>query len=416
MALSDTWLRSTLGKDQEKILVKTDRDGLSVRVSTKGKITFQFRYQWGGKAERVDIGTYPAMALKDARDAAIRLRGEIENNRNPRVVKRTERETAIGALTVKQVVMSWYDGYCEKNKKSPEQIKRSFEIHVFPKIGDLPHDQATLHVWLTVLEKLADKYPGIGERILVNAKQAHKWAVRRQLVTTSPLSELMTKDLNIEFEDGERTLSNDEIKIIWQAMEGGRMTMKNRLFVKLCLLFACRGGELRIAKVKDFDFEKKIWTIPAENHKTGVRTGRPLRRAIIPAAQELIEEAMKHNSGSQWLFTNTGSKEVMGRSAPLALPYGIMQYARKKLGVEMEHWSIHDLRRTTRTNLSDLTEPHVAEIIMGHKLPGEWQVYDKSDYLEEQLKAYARWWARIETIVYGEGNVVEFTHAKSQHI
>lgn len=415
MALSDTWLRSTLGKDQEKVLVKTDRDGLAARVSTKGKITFQFRYQWGGKPERVDIGTYPAMALKDARDAANRLRGEVENNRNPRVIKRTEREIALGALTVQEVIISWYDGYCAKNKTSPEQIKRSFEIHIFPKIGKLPHENATLHVWLSVLESLSEKSPGICERILVNAKQAHRWAVRRQLVTTSPLSELTTKDLNIEFKTGERTLSADEIKILWQAMAGSRMTMKNQLFMKLCLLFACRGGELRIAKVSDFDFEKKVWTVPSENHKTGVKTGKPLRRAIILAAQELIEEAMRHNGGSEWLFTNSGNKAVMGRSAPLALPYGVMQYARKRLGVEMVHWSVHDLRRTARTNLSDLTQPHVAEIILGHKLPGDWQVYDKSDYLEDQLKAYALWWARIETIVYGEGKVVEFTHVKSQH-
>ncbi|RJX83787.1 DUF4102 domain-containing protein, partial [Escherichia coli] len=38
-------------------MVKSDRDGLSVRVSPKGRVVFQYRYQWAGKGERLDIGT-----------------------------------------------------------------------------------------------------------------------------------------------------------------------------------------------------------------------------------------------------------------------------------------------------------------------------------------------------------------------
>lgn len=94
MALSDAALRSMLGKEYEKVQVKTDRDGLSARVSCKGKITFQYRYRWNGKGERVDIGTYPATSLKEARDEVIRLRGELEQNRNPRIVKRKARDDA----------------------------------------------------------------------------------------------------------------------------------------------------------------------------------------------------------------------------------------------------------------------------------------------------------------------------------
>lgn len=67
MALSDAWLRSVVGKERDKVLVKSDRDGLSVRVSPKGRVVFQYRYQWAGKGERLDIGTYPATGLKEAK-------------------------------------------------------------------------------------------------------------------------------------------------------------------------------------------------------------------------------------------------------------------------------------------------------------------------------------------------------------
>lgn len=57
-----------------------------------------------------------------------------------------------------------------------------------------------------------------------------------------------------------------------------------------------------------------------------------------------------------------------------------------------------------RTSVADLTQPHVAEIMLGHKLPGVWQVYDKHTYLEERRTAYERWWNKINQIVYCSPN------------
>jgi Phage integrase family. len=104
------------------------------------------------------------------------------------------------------------------------------------------------------------------------------------------------------------------------------------------------------------------------------------------------------SNGSHYLFTNTGSDEPMGTSAPLALPYNVMQWLRRHEKFEMEHWSIHDLRRTARTNFSTLTAPHIAEIMLGHRLPGAWQVYEHHDYLQEQAEAYTAWFRKLETL------------------
>ncbi len=45
MAQFDAWLRSVIGKERDKVLVKSDRDVPSVRVSPKGRVVFQYRYQ-----------------------------------------------------------------------------------------------------------------------------------------------------------------------------------------------------------------------------------------------------------------------------------------------------------------------------------------------------------------------------------
>ena len=60
---------------------------------------------------------------------------------------------------------------------------------------------------------------------------------------------------------------------------------------------------------------------------------------------------------------------------------------------------MHDLRKTARTNYSTLTDPHVAEIMLGHSLGKIWRTHDHHDYLKEQAEAYKAWCERLYCIV-----------------
>lgn len=324
MALTDTWLKANDGKERAALAERGDREGLGVRITPKGKITFQMRYRYQGKPRRLDLGSYPLMSLKEARGEAQRLRARHEQGHDPQVVRLLEKQAIIKADSVEQLSRQWYDAYCQKNKKGHHDILRSFELHVFPVIGKLPAEQVSLHEWLNLLEKHATARPGIAERILINAKQMLKWAVRRKLIATSALAGINAKeDLQIKKLPGSRMLSGDEIARLWRAIERSRMAAKNRLFLKLCLIYGCRNGELRQAEKTHFDFARGVWTVPAGNHKLGHATGKPLLRPITPEIAPLIKDAMALSQGSRYLFTNTGSDEAMGTSAPLALPRGL---------------------------------------------------------------------------------------------
>lgn len=399
MALSETWLKANHKKERSKPEEKTDRDGLSVRVSSKGKIVFQIRYRYDGKAARLDVGSYPLIGLKAARERAQEFRSKLEQGFDPRIVKRMEKQAIVQAESFSELFTQWYHSYCKKNKKGHEEIKRSFELYVIKEVGMLPAGAITLQQWLKVLEGLvADGKPSIADRILTNAKQILKWGVRREMVMRNVLSDINAKqDLQVTSGVTDRALTDEEICRVWRAVDLSRMAPKNKNFVKLCLFFGCRNGELRVSEKSHFDFDKRVWAVPPENHKLGQKTGKPLLRPIIPEIEPILKDAIALSEG-KYLFNNAGTDEPMGRSAPLALPYNIMQWLRKNDGYEMAHWSIHDLRRTARTNFSTLAPPHVAEIILGHKLPGEWQTYDRYDYLEEQAIAYKNWWDRLQYI------------------
>lgn len=400
MALSDSWLKANTGKTRAEREEKDDRDGLSVRVSPRGKIVFQMRYRYGGKPLRLDLGSYPLLSLKDARAESQRLKKELEQGDDPRIVRRLEKQTIMEAASLHSLFSHWYESYCKKNKKGHHEIKRSFELYILPVLGKLPAEKITLHQWLEFLEEQAGKRPGIADRLLTNSKQLLKWGVKRQLIPANVLADINAKEvLQIKKVAGSRTLSDEEVRLVWRAIERLRMSAKNKLYVKLCLIFGCRNGELRLSEKVHFDLDEMVSTVPPENHKLGKSTGKPLLRPIIDEVKPLIEEAKALSGRSRYMFTNSGTSDPMGQGAPLALPYNIMQWLRRHEEYEMKHWSIHDLRKTARTNLSSLTDPHIAEIILGHSLPGSWQVYDHYDYLPEQKQAYSAWWNRLQKIV-----------------
>lgn len=416
MALSDSWLKSAYKKDRDSVEEKADRDGLSVRCSTKGKLTFQIRFRYAGKQQRCDIGSYPLMTLSAARLEAMRFRAELEQGRDPRVVKQVERQSIIEAGLFEETFRQWRDGTKAAKRKTAKEIMRSFELYVFPDFGKLPVKEITFHGWLTCLEKVAAKTPCVAQRLLTDLKMFYRWAVRRQLIERNLLSDISgSQDLNIQRNVGKRSLSDEEIRLVFWAMDETRLWPKTKYLIELLLFFGCRVGELRLAKIADFDFQKMVWTVPPENHKTGRHTDKPILRPIIPEVVPLLKAAMLHSRGD-YLFTLRREARPMNERAHVDIPFRLIDWLnaspRKK---KMPHWSIHDLRKTARTNWSSLTRhQHVAEIMLGHKLPGVWQVYDHYDYLPEQAEIYKAWWDRLQRIRFPAQfeNVVELSSVR----
>ncbi len=66
MAITDAWLRATQGKPYKGKPEVTHRDGLGVRVSPKGKITWIYRVIYLSKPIKMKLGEYPAMKMRDA--------------------------------------------------------------------------------------------------------------------------------------------------------------------------------------------------------------------------------------------------------------------------------------------------------------------------------------------------------------
>jgi integrase len=163
-------------------------------------------------------------------------------------------------------------------------------------------------------------------------------------------------------------------------------------FVLFLLHTATRRGEAAaLRRSSELSDDGRTWTIPAARYKSGRDVVIPLSRA----AQNII--AAQPHLGD-FVFTAHGTHPLGGwadRKADFDKACGV------------NGWTIHDLRRTSRTLLSRAgVAPDIAERCLGHAIVGVRATYDRFAYLDQKRQAFEALAALIERIVRPPPDVV----------
>lgn len=154
VALSDTKLRSINAKPYSGAAEVTDGDGLSVRITPTGTITFQFRYRWNGKPVRLSIGRYPAMSLKEARVVVGEMRELYLKGLNPKNYFAKED----GELTLKECLDQWWSKYVETLKPNTQTLYKSVVYNtMYTEFPDAPVVNIPVSAWVRFFDKQEKK-------------------------------------------------------------------------------------------------------------------------------------------------------------------------------------------------------------------------------------------------------------------
>jgi integrase len=145
------------------------------------------------------------------------------------------------------------------------------------------------------------------------------------------------------------------------------------------------------------DLTSGLWTIDTEAREKG-NAGE----LELPAMALEIIEAQPRYESSPYVFAGRGGKAIGGWS----------KFKREfdaKLNANVEPWTIHDLRRTARSLMSRAgVNPHIAERVLGHVIPGVEGVYDRHQYKAEKAQALRALAGLIEKILANDdAKVVE---------
>lgn len=388
--LTDTKLRKSLGKRREKVEVLSDAHGLNARLSIAGGITFFYRYRWQGKAVQLSVGDYPAITLSQARERRQQFRTWLDEGFDPRQQLLIEKNERAEALTVEQAFHYWIDNYCR-----PEGIVKTdvhiqvFNKHIKPHIGNALIDQTDKGHWLAVLDKMG-RTVSAGE-VLSVMKRAFRFCGNRGVIKENPVESLRKSDVGMASKLRDRRLYDHEIKKLWDTLFS--MPPSQQMVIRFMLLTGCRAAEIRKAKWDWFEFGEKTWTVPAADYKTG----KEVRRALPDVVARLLTE---HRRGSvtKHVLTPTQFRDKEDRPPTQTLVSTYSQQVIRK--TEMKPWTLHDLRRTVATRLSELgAPPHVIEKLLGHQMSGVMARYNLHDYMDDQREWLDIWHQHLENII-----------------
>ena len=366
--------------------------GVRLRGRSKGWVV---QYRFGRQQRRESLGDVRKVKLDDARRIARQRFAQVEMGTDPAA----EREVATAAALTLAAAADRYLG-ARRDRMRPNTYKaaeRYFGVYWKP-LHDRPLvaiKRADVAVRLQELTQAHGRTAAARARDYLSAM--FSWAMREGLCEANPV--LATNDPAAGIPPRDRVLSDDEIRIVWNACgddAAGRI-------VKLLLLTGCRRDE--IGALKWSEIESGLLTIPG----TRTKNGRAVVLPLPAVASELLAMVPKQ-SGGDFVFGRGGDTPFSGWSAAKLLLDARIAIT---TGKALPHWTLHDLRRSMRSGLGKIgVPPHIAELAINHVKGGVEAIYDRYRYQHEIGIALARWAEHVLAVVEGrESKVVTLQRA-----
>lgn len=403
--LTDVVVKRLLGR--QKPGMHTDGAGLYLRIRDGGGASWTLRYNLHGRNRWLDLGDPKDKSLADARKAARAERTKVDDGRDPIAERRAADELAVRRGTFAGLAEDWFKAEVGNKLKHPEVVRRALSNYVLKKIGRMPAAEVRPADCARILDEVRDTYPTTANDLLRHMKAIFAFGIRRHRVDGSPVAAFVAaKDAGGKEQSRTRALARGELGLLFTAIRneptfGG----DNLLLVRLLLALCVRKGELFAARWDELDLEGAtddgpVWHLPAVRSKTGAAQDIPLSPIVVGWLRTAKEFAVN----SEWVFP-ARRRDSRGRYGHVGMD--TLNVALGRVKHRLEPFTIHDFRRTARTQLAELgVAPHVAELCLNHKPRGVEAVYNRHTYFAERRTALEGWADQLVQIEAGKSNVV----------
>jgi integrase len=394
--LTDTALKALKARENVPYQV-ADGDGLVIEVKPSRKRTWMYRYRLNGKAEKLVIGQYPEITLKDARDRLLEARRMVANGESPAKQKQLAKVAAADATTVAEFAERYFKDIAQKDRKDCTIPRRYLDKDIIPAIGDKAvKDVTTEDVRAIIWRKKDHGHDAAAADIRGVLKRMLDYAVTFGLLKVNPVLALPVRHI-FKAKSRDRNLSPDEIRVFLKSSFESNMRRQFKIGLHLLLLTMVRKSELLLARWQDVHLDEAEWHIPTENSKTG----KPHIVYLSKQAVGLFWGLHALAGGSDLVMPGRGSltKPFAHNAINTALKHALQ-------GQDVPAFTIHDLRRTASTLLHENGwASDVVEKALNHTIGGVRGVYNRAEYADQRREMLQFWADFIEKLV-NDKNVI----------
>ena len=263
------------GQDRDKLdAVYWDSKiaGFGLRFRRGGKRTFVLQYKFNGADKRMTLGQYPGVTAKKARQLAQKALGEKAEGNDPQADRRAAKVKPAQTTLAELIDLYLLD-------RKPELRPISFyETERYLRKAWRPlHGRPVKEIQLSEVAKILDQMKhASGKTAAARARGSLSavfgWAMQRGHASANPVIGTANPDPHTQ---GERVLSNDELRALWNATGGANDYDR---IVRILILTGCRKSEVGGMRWSEFYKDRTAWTIPASRTKNGKSCTLPLPR------------------------------------------------------------------------------------------------------------------------------------------
>jgi len=379
-----------------------------------------FRYRFAGRERWMTLGNFPDMSLAAARIEAREKRLLLDKRRDPLFAKQEVEEAQRAAIaaqkarqTFRDLAEDWYSTEIDARRlKHPKVPRRYLDKYLLPAFGERVPADITAADAARLLAQVRKTAPTAANDLLRFMRRVFRFGVRRHVLTSNPVADFDQSDAGGPERARKRALTVEELGELFKALrDSPSFGGANLLAVKLLLALGVRKGELLGAQWNEFDLDgaSPTWRLPASRTKTGevpasrTKTGEALTIPLVPTVASWLKSLREVAGGGAFVFPK---RRRDPRQRVLHLGIDTLNAALAAVEHGLEHFTLHDLRRTMRTHLASLgIRSEVAERCLGHKLRGVEGTYNTHDYLNERRAALETWTALLLDIESGAQKV-----------
>jgi integrase len=370
--------------------------GLRLRIGASGVKTYILRKRQGEKIVNLTLGRHgPRFGLADARRQARDIL--VDADAGKPIATRTSPATKAQLVDSVLAVFKQFDTQHISLLRSAAEIRRIFSRYILPVLGARPVSGLTRRDVIQLVDKVvyADPNkptPNQGKAVFAQLSSFLSWCVAKDLVAANPCHGVRKPVIRVA---RDRILADDELAAVWHAATQDGYPFGTA--VQLLILTGARRSEVFEAPWREFDLVERLWTIPSQRAKNGVACGIPLSEAVF-----LILHLLSTRNAGGLLFPADGNS-INPASGISKAHARIARVATEKLGRPMDHWTLHDLRRTVATGLQRLgVRLEVIEAILNHvsgSRAGIVGTYQRHQFGPEKRTALDAWGRCVSDLV-----------------
>ena len=258
--ITDKFIRSMSAPVKGQSISRDDLvSGFGVRKTASGYTAFILNYTIGGRDRRMTIGRYPAWSVTAARQAAGKLRMQVDAGHDPL----EHQQVARAEYTLTELWERYEIAVLPKKAASTQRDERSiWRRLILPTLGRRKLSHIRRRDVDDLIRTISASTPVQGNRCIASLRHAFNKAIYWELATLNPVAGL---EKNPEI-PRHRYLDRFEWSRFMVAMNARKDTPAS-LAIHFLLLTGARRGEDFKAKWEQIDFVEKAWTKPSAHTK-----------------------------------------------------------------------------------------------------------------------------------------------------